>query len=47
MKKERQEIPRGGKLLKERGLEDKGKSGSARIVRDNTHYYTTGLDVCQ
>ncbi len=46
-KKERQEISRGGKLLKDRGLEAKRTRGPGRFVRDNTRNHTTDLDVCQ
>jgi hypothetical protein len=46
-KKERQEILRGGKLLKNRGLEAERRRGPARVGRDNTRNYTTDLDVCQ
>jgi len=45
--KERQEISRGGKLLKERGLEEKRTNGLVRFVRDNTAQGITDLDVCQ
>ena len=46
-KKERKEILRGGKLLKDRGLESERRRGPGRSVRDNTRNHTTDLDVCQ
>jgi hypothetical protein len=47
LKKERQEILRGGKLLKDRGLEEERTNRLVRFARDNTAQHTTGLDVCQ
>src|ERR1700738_4903059 len=46
-KKERQETLRGGKLLKDRGVEAERRRGPARFLRDNTRNHTTDLDVCQ
>ena len=45
--KEREEISRGGKPLKERGLKEERTNGLVRFVRDNTPQHTTDLDVCQ
>ena len=44
--KERQEILRGGNLLKDRGLDEERSDGSVRVVRDNTRQGATDLDVC-